>query len=412
MTNDSVERESRATGTRGRAASFARGRRLWLDLHFYIGLVAGAVFVVLGLSGSLLAFRVEIDEWLNRDFFVATDYRPGGARASIDRIIEASQAATPKGAHPYWVHFPTGQGGYFDVISKTGGVGGGEKILQTLVDPRDASVLGQRVIIDENDQFAEPLSVFLIHLHSALLLGETGATIVGFAGLFLFLSLATGVYLWLPRNGRWRQAFAIKRGASAERLALDLHKTTGAYLCGVFVVMLFSGVYLTFGSQVRALVGLFSPVGVHHMDEGLKSAPAEGRAPIAAEAAVAAVDRLFPDGRLMSLALPEGPDGVYVVGKRADDEVNRSEPRRVAAVDRYSGEIIHIQDPHAFTAGEKFLEWQYPLHTGEAFGDFGRAFVGLLGVAPALLYVTGLMRWLQKRRAQANGEREHRRGEI
>ena len=374
--------------------------RLPRKLHLYLGLVAGGVFVVIGLSGSLLAFRVEIDEWLNKDLFAPTRYASDGERASIDRIIEASRGAAPEGATPFFIHFPKGAGGYFDVIYGTDGADEKARIYQIVLDPRDASVIGARLLIDPRNRSREPFTIFLIHLHSALLQGETGATFVGFVGLSLFVSLATGVYLWRPRNGKWRQAFAIKRGASVERLTLDLHKTTGVYLGGALAVILFSGIYLTFGPQVRAIVGFFSPVGAHHMAEAMKSGPSEGRPPIGAETAVAAVDRLFPDGRSMSLALPEGPDGVYVIGKRAEDEVNRSEPRRVATVDRYSGEIMRFEDPHAFTAGEKFLEWQYPLHNGEAFGDLGRAFVALIGLVPALLYATGVSRWLQKRRAR------------
>lgn len=378
----------------------AIARRLWLSIHLYIGLVAGGVFVVVGLSGSLLAFRVEIDEWLNRDLLAPTRYTPESGRASVDRIVETSRAVAPPGATPFFVHFPKGAGGYFDVIYGTHGEGAHQNIYQIVIDPSDVHVIGRRLIISHDNHFAEPFTLFLMHLHYTLLLGEAGATFVGFVGMFLFVSLATGVYLWLPRNGKWRQAFAIKRGASAERLTLDLHKTTGVYALGVLLVVIFSGVYLIFGSQVQAFVGVFSPVGAHHLADRLKSSPSFGRSPIDSEAAITAVDRLFPDGRLMSLALPHGEDGVYVVGKRSDDEVNRSEPKRLAAVDQYNGEILQIQNPRDYSTGETFLEWQFPLHTGEAFGDLGRAFIALMGLVPALLYATGVLRWRQKRRAR------------
>jgi uncharacterized iron-regulated membrane protein len=390
----------RAKSRDQRAEKGARIGPILRKLHLWLGLLAGAVFVVIGLSGSLLAFRVEIDEWLNKQLFAPTRYAGDGERASIDRIIAASRAAAPQGATPFFIHFPKGVGGYFDVIYGAHGADAHQDIYQIVIDPSDAHVIGQRLIIHHDNHFAEPFTLFLMHLHYSLLQGDAGATFVGFVGLFLFVSLATGLYLWAPRNGKWRQAFTIKRGASVERVVLDLHKTTGVYALGVLVIMIFSGVYLIFGSQVQALVGIFSPVGAHHLRDGLKSSPALGRLPIDAEAAVAAVDRLFPDGRLLSLALPHGEGGVYVVGKRSDDEVDRTEPKRLAAVDQYSGEILQIQNPRDYSAGETFLEWQFPLHTGEAFGDPGRAFIALMGLVPALLYATGVLRWLQKRRAR------------
>ncbi|HEY8262112.1 MAG TPA: PepSY-associated TM helix domain-containing protein [Methylosinus sp.] len=401
MSEGLVSTEARGGGAVG---ARARARKLWLDLHLTIGLVTGALFVLIGLTGAISSFRAEIDEWLNADLLTLSP--PAEAKAplvSLDEIIANARAAAPEGATPVYLHFPKRRRPADVIFSIHDSASGEDRIDQIVMNPYDGSVIGRRTIVDPQSRFAEPFTVFVIHLHYTLLQGEIGETIVGFAGLFLFVSLATGLYLWWPRNGRWRQAFTVKRGASAERLVLDLHKTTAIHVLPVLVVIIFSGLYLIFGNQVRALVGVFSPVDAHMLREDLKSEPANGRAPIGAAAAASIVDRLFPDGRLMDMGLP-GPEGAYVVGKRADNEVNTSEPRRRVAVDQYSGAVLQVQDPHDFTAGETFLNWQYPLHTGEAFGDPGRVFICMMGFVPALLYATGVTRWLQKRRIrQARG---------
>jgi uncharacterized iron-regulated membrane protein len=59
-----------------------------------------------------------------------------------------------------------------------------------------------------------------------------------------------------------------------------------------------------------------------------------------------------------------------------------------------------VQDRKSFTAGETFMEWLYPLHSGEAFGDVGRPITLLIGLTPLILFVTGFMRWRGKRRAR------------
>lgn len=406
MTEDSIHIEPRGSSAHGgEAASRGRLRRFWQTLHLYVGLVAGAIFVVIGLTGAILAFRVEIDQWLNADLLTLS--RPAEAtasRASLDDIVAHAVAAAPKGATPFYLHFPKGPNAPADVIFRIHDEAQGHatseghaKIDQLFVNPYDASFIGRRAVFDPGDPLAQPFVALVMHLHFTLLQGEVGETIVGFVGLFLFGSLASGLYLWWPRNGRWAQAFTIKRKASVERLVLDIHKTTAVYIFPILVVLIFSGVYLIFGTQVRALVSLLSPVDAHMIADGMTSEPANGRAPIGPEAAATIVDRLFPDGRLMDMGLPDGPDGVYVVGKRADDEVNTSEPRRRVAIDQYSGAVLRIQDPHEFTAGERFLEWQFPLHTGEAFGNAGRALICAMGLAPGLLFGTGVPRWLQKR---------------
>jgi uncharacterized iron-regulated membrane protein len=42
------------------------------------------------------------------------------------------------------------------------------------------------------------------------------------------------------------------------------------------------------------------------------------------------------------------------------------------------------------------LEWQEPLHTGQAFGLPGRIVVSLTGLAASLGIATGLLSWLRR----------------
>ncbi|MFM8859020.1 MAG: PepSY domain-containing protein, partial [Methylocystis sp.] len=68
------------------------------------------------------------------------------------------------------------------------------------------------------------------------------------------------------------------------------------------------------------------------------------------------------------------------------------------SIDQYSGEILQVQDPQTFTAGDKFFEWLFPIHAGEIFGEYGRPILLLVGLLPLALFTTGLLRWRQKRR--------------
>lgn len=60
---------------------------------------------------------------------------------------------------------------------------------------------------------------------------------------------------------------------------------------------------------------------------------------------------------------------------------------------------MHERDPNRFTAGETFLNLMWPLHNGDALRLPGRILVCITGFVPLVLYVTGIIRWLQKRRA-------------
>lgn len=372
------------------------GRRLWLSVHKYIGLALGALFVLIGLTGSILAFWQAIDEWLNAGIMrvevpAQAIYRP------LDEIFAAAKAVMPPGGMPDGLGLPRHRGAAASV-GYTVTVGEQKPDYYVVfVDPYTARVTGQRLGMRGDSLLSQPFIHILMDLHWTLLLGYDKAYIVGFAALFLLISVLVGLCLWWPRNGIWRHALTIKRRASVERRTLDIHKTTGLYLSAVLIVLLFSGIYIIFKPQVRAIVQLFSAVREEPKD--LKSTLIPGEPPLELDAAAAIADKIFPDGKLHSIELPMGPEGVYVVGKQADDEPNRAGTYRNVTIDQYSEQVLHVQDRAKFTAGETSLESQYPLHCGEAFGNIGRAFILLMGFVPLTLYVTGFLRWRQKRRA-------------
>ncbi len=78
--------------------------------------------------------------------------------------------------------------------------------------------------------------------------------------------------------------------------------------------------------------------------------------------------------------------------------------RAIPPLDRYTGEFLDVDDPSISSTGEVFMQWQWPLHSGFAFGWTGRILVFFTGLACPVLFVTGLIRWLQKRRARQRKE--------
>jgi uncharacterized iron-regulated membrane protein len=73
---------------------------------------------------------------------------------------------------------------------------------------------------------------------------------------------------------------------------------------------------------------------------------------------------------------------------------------RCLVLNRSTGELLQIIDSEHGSAGDKFMQWQWPLHSGQAFGWMGRILVFLSGLTCPLLFITGIIRWLQKQRAK------------
>ena len=205
-----------------------------------------------------------------------------------------------------------------------------------------------------------------------------------------------GLIVWWPLTGKWKQAFTLKRRASVERLNHDLHKTVGIYSALVLLAVLVSGVYFNFGDPFRSLVNCFSSITPVKQ---FKSTPLPGVHSISLDEAVAHADERHLEGQLYWFTVPNSADDTYVLTQHFNFG-GIFLGRRQIVVDQYSGAILHVAEPLAGTAGNVFFQWQWPLHSGQALRMPGRILVLLTGIACAVLFVTGLIRWLQKRRAR------------
>ncbi len=376
-------------------------RKLWLSVHLWLGLLLGFFLAVFGLTGSILVFYEEIDNVLNADLrTVQAPVQGESAFHALAEIQSVAVAAMPPQAKLRFVNYPA------DVTSSyrfgfvvPAAVEDEKDEWQVHVNPYTAQVLGKHLIKKAEDIFPSALIPFVFRLHFALLAGETGGIIVGIMGVILLFSVLTGLIVWWPLTGSWRRVLSIKRRASAERFNHDLHQTSGFYTFPILFAVLLSGVYMNLPDQFLALVKQLSPGTQGFMDHP-HSLPEQGGNPIGLEQALTIVQSHYPEGRVNGMSVPDGETGVYHINMIDVPELSRFWSERQVVVDQYNGTILKVKDPSTrSTAGQTFIEWQWPLHSGKAFGWTGRILVFLSGLACPVLFITGLIRWLQKRKA-------------
>ncbi len=374
-------------------------RKLWLKVHLYLGLFAGAIFVVIGFTGCLLAFEFPLDEWLNPRLMTVPASKEHSSYLPLDTIVASGLKVLPSQGKVISLGFPRHSGLAFDLwFEQPSPQANYQERHQIFINPYTAEVTGQRLLIDFERIWRDPFKDFVLRLHYSLGLASTGMNIVGFIGIGLLFSVITGLVLWWPNPGKLKKSLAIKYPSSPERLNFDLHKVFGFYSSFVLLFLIASGVYLIFPEYGANLVGVFSPVS-SPWPEFQSVTLVSDKKTINLEQVVAITDARFPEGDYRWIVFPDNEQGVYVVGKAEIGEVNQKSPYRRLWLDQYSGKIIDERESVSRRAGDIFVEWLYPLHTGEAFGFTGQMIILISGVIPTVLYVTGFIRWRQKRRA-------------
>jgi len=379
-------------------------RNLLVLLHRYLGLATALFLALAGITGSVLAFQHELDEWLNPQFYQT---EPGATpRLDGPDLVERLEARYPQRL-VWYLEQPdeAGHSALLATVPRTDPATGQPYPLQPRVfylDPADGRILGERewgacCFSREN------LVPFLLTFHYSLSLpGNWGIWLMGIVAMLWTLDCLVSLWLTLPRGRsfwrKWGKAWTIKR----QRFNHDLHRAGGLWLWLLLTPVALSSVAMNLPAQVfKPVVSLFSEVP-------LSTYEARGRLP------KAQLGTLRLDYRqAYRLAREEGDRlGLHApitelyysfeynffgagFGDHASDEGNAW-----VFVDGQDGRVIGREIPGVGSLGERFWQLQLPIHGGRILGLPGRIAIAVLGVAIAVLSVTGVVIWWRKRRAR------------
>ncbi|TCT04695.1 PepSY-associated TM helix domain-containing protein [Aquabacter spiritensis] len=397
-------RPAAATDTPAAPASARRGwkvRPALVLLHRSVGLSTALFLILAGLTGSVIAFGRELDALLNPGFYAAEAIGP---TLSPEQLAAKVEALDPR-LSVWALDLERAHAGPVEVRAMArpdpaGGTAGADALPDWFsLDPASGEILGRRVwgaCCFSRAALVPFLSVF--H-HSLSLPGALGVLIMGAVALLWLVDCFVGAALTFPLGRpffrKWRGAFTIK-GGSTFRLNLDWHRAAGLWLFGLLIVLAVSSVAMNLRTQVfEPVVRLFSPLTPTPLSGPALAVPAPRS--LSYDVVLA---RAEAEARARGWDLP--PTFVFYspafgrFGVRfGSRDAMMSSPwlyfdGRTAAP---AGAVV----PRAGTAGDTFLQLQFPIHSGRIAGLPGRIVIAAAGVAVAGLSATGIVIWWIKR---------------
>lgn len=350
-------------------------RRIAFVLHRYLGLVAGIIIVIVGLTGSLLVFRHEINHFLLQSQF--GQIVPQQQQVSILSVIDTVKAAYPDPRFTLsFFELPTQANAPIKVELASEN----QPTTEVIIHPYTGKILGDRI-----PQYA--IMDIIYNLHNALLAGKTGTVIVGIAAFFLFVLSITGIVLW----SGWRKliaGFKIKTNAHIKRLNFDIHKVVGIITAIFLAINGFTGFCWNFYSYAQPLIyaATFTPTPVEP-----KSKPIKGKSTIAIAEMLQRADAALPGAKTTYISFPSNPESVFMVGKQFPEE--KEVWRSRVYLDQYTGEVLQLRNSRSLFLGDEVVDAFNTLHFGTFGGLSTRILYFFVGLAPLILFITGLVMW-------------------
>jgi uncharacterized iron-regulated membrane protein len=364
-------------------------RKALFQIHLWSGVLVGLYVFVVCVTGAALVFRIDMQRAIHAELFTPSAGTPVDAATMIESVRDAfpehrvSGIDAPTTARPTYLAYVANDKGF----------------LTLLFDPVTARLLGEL----PPHSFVRTLQ----DLHFDLLAGRTGRIVNGIGGVLLLLLCVTGLVIWWPGIGNWRRGFTIDFRRSWKRVNWDLHSAAGIWTGALIAMWAVTGVYFAFPSQFRSAVNAVSPLTVAR-------APLSGAPPGAGVTAptwrelIDLARRELPTQHIARVIPPANDTAAFTVtfSPVAPSPLGPAEFTSIY-LDQYTGKRLVASAPVRKTLGDLVMDWVSPLHVGNFGGMPIRIAWLVLGLSPALLFVTGMImwwtrvvrpRWLGKRR--------------
>lgn len=346
-------------------------RRLILNIHLAIGLVAGLFVIVLGATGGILAFEPELD----RVFHPHISYiKPGGRTLSLVEIGDmVSQKYPGEGIVAY---LPSSEANFSTQVILSRGI--------ISINQYTGEILGVRA---RGQTFLGTVRA----LHIRLAMGDIGRDMVKWSSMLTLVSLLTGLYLWWPVKrvrigGAWWSA----------RFWYDLHSSMGFFSLLPVLVLATTGAILGFQDQVAWFIDKVSTSKTINKDQSIPSPrPEPEKAQITPDQAVAIAIAQLRGTVPYRIQMPRY-GGFYVVS------LEYPHHRLIGAGDSFtldpgSGEIVSAHLSSDLSSRARFMAANGAIHDGSIWGVPGRIIAALVSILLPLQAVSGLLIWLRRK---------------
>ncbi len=406
-------------------------KKIFFQIHWFLGITAGLILSIMGVTGAIYSYEQPIQKWLNPDSYTVQVEKQD--KLTPAELYQHFQKTDPEmKINSITVAKDPTASSSINIVKE-----GARKGYTMMINPYTAQVLPE---IKGREFFK-----FIEQLHRNLTVGPLGKQITGACTLMLLIFIFSGLYLRWPKKHSFKQWFMIKPQLKGRNFIWDLHAVVGTWVVVFFLIIACTGLTWSYGWWRS---GLYTVMGVEQQKEskgeaekprdGEERGKREGSEPRNSatgnrEKAISANDHgaageqqrgekrekkgLSPEQ--INLALSQSWNGFNAqvgrdyssitlnVPKKANGELEISfvdvipqheRARNKATFDYQASAIKKMEIYEDKKLNEKIMSSILPVHRGSFFGPVYQFFAMLAALSMPLFFITGWMLYLKRRK--------------
>jgi sulfite reductase (NADPH) flavoprotein alpha-component len=414
-------------------------KKTFFQIHWFLGITAGLILSLMGVTGAIYSYEQQILKWINQDSYVVqAENREKLTPAEIYQHFIKIQPDTK--VNSITVAASPTASSTVNIVKE-----GERRGYNLMVNPYTAAELPA---IKGREFFA-----FIQQLHRNLTVGPVGKQITGACTLMLIFFVLSGLYLRWPKRHSVKQWLAVKPQLKGRNFIWDLHAVVGTWVIIFYLIFACTGLYWSYGWWRD---GMFKVLGVERaqptMQKSETSPPqnalsasenrgprTEGTSRSEGEARAERGPRNTGEMRSEQGARGEGrsskeegmqPEQIsqalvqswtgfnqkfsqnyssvtFNLPKKADGEmqlvfvdadIQHERARNNATYNYQTSEFTEVKLYEDKKLNEKIMSSMLPVHRGSFFGPVYQFIAMLASLAMPLFFVTGWMLYLKRRK--------------
>ncbi|MCB5185920.1 PepSY domain-containing protein [Methylobacillus gramineus] len=387
-------------------------RKYLVVLHRWFGLTMAVFLFIAGATGAVISWDHELDEWLNPHLFKANSTGQYQDALQLANTLEQRDSTVLVTYLPLNIEAEHTLGiGVNPRMNPQTGKAYALGYNQIGLNPVNGEIQGKR-LWGEVSLSRENLLPFLYKLHYSMHIPdawgiELGVLFMGIIAIIWVLDNLIALWISFPNVKSWRKSFAFRWKQGGHKLNFDLHRSGGVWVWLLLLLLAVTSVSMNLNFQVmRPIVETFSTLTPNPFASRIPNPedqpiePGIKREAILEIAKKEAVKRGWtaPAGAVFySPAF-----GIYGVGffEAGHDHGDGGLGNPWLYFDGKNGAPTGTVIPGSGSAGDIFMQAQFPLHSGRILGIPGRVMISIMGAVVAMLSITGIIIWLRKRKAR------------
>jgi uncharacterized iron-regulated membrane protein len=222
-------------------------RRIFFQVHLWMGIALGLYIVVISLSGSLLVYRRELAAAASTVYVT-----PQARRLTQDELSAILQRTYPSFTLED-ISTPRARGRTIPNQAIEVELRRGREVIGRFFNPYTGADLGS------SNRRVLSFILWLADLHDDLLGDRTGRVVNGVGAIAATLLALTGAILWWPGVQNWRRGLLFNWKRKRYGFHWSLHNAVGFWMLLFVLLWGISGIYFSFPKPFNAIVDFFEP---------------------------------------------------------------------------------------------------------------------------------------------------------